>query len=90
MPVVVGRALLAILLVAACMALGAGASLAQAPNSPDPATPPPDLGGPIDPRSDGQGPGLDAGPLVVLAGVIVLGVVAAAGTLVVVRLTRED
>ena len=53
-------------------------------------SPEPVVGGPVDPRSDGEGPGLAGEPLVILAGVFLLGVIAAGGTLAYVRLTRED
>ncbi len=45
---------------------------------------------PMDPRSDGQGPGLVGSPLVVAVGVILLGALAAAMTALVLRLTRES
>ncbi len=44
---------------------------------------------PIDPRSDGQGPGLVGSPLGVAVGVILLGGLVAAITALVLRLTRE-
>ena len=43
-----------------------------------------------DTRSDGQGPGLSASPLVVAAGVVAIGVAAAGATLLYLRLKRED
>ena len=75
--------------------LGTGALvLAQAPTaSPAGPTSAPTEGavaGPVDPRSSGEGPGLEAEPLLVLAGVLALGVAAAGGTLLYVRLTREE
>lgn len=54
------------------------------------ATPEPGIGGPVDPRSDGEGPGLDADPLVVFVGVVLLGLVTAGATLLVVRVLRDD
>ena len=42
-----------------------------------------------DPRSNGQGPGLVGSPVEILIGVVLLGVVAAGGTLLFLRLTRE-
>ena len=67
------------------------AALAQAPGtSPAPGPTPAGVGGPVDPRSSGEGPGLEAEPLIVLAGVVLLGLAAAGGTVLYVRLTRED
>jgi hypothetical protein len=43
-----------------------------------------------DPRSNGQGPGLVGSPFAVAFGVVLLGVVAAGGTLLYVRLTQPD
>ena len=43
-----------------------------------------------DTRSDGQGPGLSASPLLVAAGVIAIGLATAGGTLVYLRLRRDD
>ena len=80
-------------LATAVLAGGASAVVAQDPTSAA-ATPAPSagtgVGGQVDPRSSGEGPGLQAEPLIVLAGVIVLGVAAAGGTLLYVRVTRED
>jgi hypothetical protein len=42
-----------------------------------------------DPRSDGEGPGLVGSPLLIALGVVVLGVLTAAGTVLVIRLTRR-
>jgi hypothetical protein len=64
--------------------LGAG-SASVAAGSPEPP-----VVGPGDPRSEGEGPGLVGAPLLVAAAVISLGLLAAAATIVVVRLTRED
>jgi hypothetical protein len=44
----------------------------------------------VDPRSNGQGPGLVGSPFAILLGVVLLGVVAAGGTLLFLRVTRED
>lgn len=60
-----------------------------AAQSPTPAGPG-GIGGPVDPRSSGEGPGLEAEPLLVLAGVVALGLAAAGGTALFVRLTRDD
>jgi hypothetical protein len=73
---------------AGALALG-GTAVAQSPErsaAPTPAA----VGGPVDPRSSGEGPGLEAEPLIVLAGVVLLGLAAAGGTALYVRLTRED
>lgn len=43
-----------------------------------------------DPRSEGEGPGLVGSPLLVALGVVALGLVTAAVTVVAVRLTRPD
>jgi hypothetical protein len=43
-----------------------------------------------DPRSNGQGPGLVGSPFAVAFGVVLLGVIAAGGTLLYVRLTQPD
>jgi hypothetical protein len=67
------------------------ATTAQSPGAsavPDPT--PAGVGGPVDPRSSGEGPGLEAEPLIVLAGVVLLGLAAAGGTALYVRLTRDD
>ncbi|MDQ3491800.1 MAG: hypothetical protein M3452_00885 [Chloroflexota bacterium] len=53
------------------------------------AEPQPSIVPPVDPRSDGQGPGLVGSPVGVAMGVILLGVVVAAVTALVLRLTRE-
>lgn len=67
--------------------VGAGGAGAQSPAA-SPASG--DLGSQVDPRSSGEGPGLEAEPLIVLAGVVLLGLAAAGGTALYVRLTRED
>lgn len=75
---------------AGALVLG-GTAIAQSPErSAAPASTPAAVGGPIDPRSSGEGPGLEAEPLIVLAGVVLLGLAAAGGTALYVRLTRED
>ena len=43
-----------------------------------------------DPRSNGQGPGLVGSPFAIAFGVVLLGAVAAGGTLLYVRLTQPD
>jgi len=79
-------------LVLAVAAVGAGVAptVAQDPLASPAPTPVPVVGGQVDPRSSGEGPGLEAEPLLVLAGVLLLGVVAAGGTLLYVRVTRDD
>lgn len=68
-----------------------GTVAAQSPDrSAAPAPTPASVGGPVDPRSSGEGPGLEAEPLIVLTGVVLLGLAAAGGTALYVRLTRED
>jgi hypothetical protein len=78
-------AAIGLLVLAACAAVAA-------PSAADAQEPTPDtsVSGPVDPRSDGGGPGLEAEPLVVLLGVVLLGAVTVAGTLVYVRVTRDD
>ena len=53
------------------------------------ASPDPGVIGSGDPRSTGEGPGLVGNPLVIALGVVLLGMVAAGGTAVYLRLTRE-
>jgi hypothetical protein len=93
-----GRAGLALAVVATAwllVGLPASAALAQAapPSSPAVASPTPvptlaattiDAG---DPRSDGQGPGLVGEPLLVLAGIVLVGVATVVGTIVIARAT---
>lgn len=43
-----------------------------------------------DPRSEGEGPGIMGSPVVIALGVVALGVVTAAVTLLVLRLTRQE
>lgn len=44
----------------------------------------------VDPRSNGQGPGLVGSPFAILVGVFLLGLAAAGGTLLYLRLTRRE
>lgn len=80
----------AVLLTVALVALAAtlaallGTSVAMA------GEPAPSIVPPLDPRSDGGGPGLVGSPLVVALGVILLGALAAVVTALVLRLTRES
>jgi hypothetical protein len=53
-------------------------------------SPGPGLVGTGDPRSSGEGPGLVGSPLGIAVGVVLLGMVAAGGTAVYLRLTRDD
>jgi hypothetical protein len=83
--------------VAARLVLLAAALLLAGTTPALPASPSPDVEAtraPIivtgDPRSEGEGPGLMGSPLAVLAGVLALGIVTAALTVVVVRLTRRE
>lgn len=78
---------LAVTLLAVVGLVGATGAAAQSPAA-SPASG--GVGGQVDPRSSGEGPGLEAEPLIVLAGVILLGLAAAGGTALYVRLTRED
>ena len=43
-----------------------------------------------DPRSDGAGPGLVGSPLVILLGVVLLGILTAAATVLIVRVSQRD
>ncbi len=86
---------LASLLLAAAMWLVLALPAAAA--SPEPAaspasqpSPSPGFLGTGDPRSNGQGPGLVGSPFAVAFGVVLLGVLAAGGTLLFVRLTQPD
>lgn len=56
--------------------------------SPDPVTS--DVLEPVDPRSEGSGPGIVGSPLVILLGVVGLGILSALITAAWVRLTRQD
>ena len=85
------RAVVVAPLLALALVGGAGAAvLAQDPAATPAATPAGGVSGPVDPRSTGEGPGLEAEPLIVLLGVIGLGLAAAGGTVLYVRLTRDD
>lgn len=53
------------------------------------AEPSPILVDPLDPRAEGEGPGLVGAPLLAALAVVALGVIAAAGTALYVRLTRR-
>lgn len=85
------------LLLTGALLVGSGvAGLAQEPSigpvgsdAPS-ATPGTGVAVPVDPRSTGEGPGLEAEPLIVLLGVVGLGIAAAGGTVIFVRLTRDD
>lgn len=56
--------------------------------SPDPVTS--HVLEPVDPRSEGSGPGIVGSPLVILLGVVGLGILSALITAAWVRLTRQD
>jgi len=94
----VRRALASLVLTAAVgLAMALVLALPVAAASPEPAAsspPQPSASPPIldtgDPRSNGQGPGLVGSPFAVAFGVVVLGVLAAGGTLLYVRLTQPD
>ena len=76
-----------VLSAAVCLVvLGATTSLAQAAR-PDPSAPSVIVAG--DPRSDGEGPGLVGSPVLIALGVVVLGLVTTAATVLVIRLTRH-
>jgi hypothetical protein len=70
-------------------ALGAGLALAVMLNTPVlGAEPSPILIDPLDPRAEGEGPGLVGDPLLAALIVLVLGLLAAAAAALYVRLTR--
>ena len=68
-----------------------GAASPEVTPAPGP-TPEPTAGiiGTGDPRSNGQGPGLVGSPFAILFGVVLLGVVTAGGTLLYLRIARDD
>jgi hypothetical protein len=83
------------LVLAAVVLLAAGRPAASA--SPEPGasgSPEPSASSGIldtgDPRSNGQGPGLVGSPFAVALGVVVLGLLAAGGTVLYVRLMHRD
>jgi hypothetical protein len=57
--------------------------------SPGPAASPGIIGS-GDPRSNGQGPGLVGSPFAIAVGVVLLGLLAAGGTLLYLRITRDE
>jgi hypothetical protein len=83
----------AALLVAALLLCALLATLLALPALGQDASPAPTLTPgilpPTDPRSEGQGPGLDGGPLMAAALVVGLGLLAALGTLAYLRLARH-
>jgi hypothetical protein len=91
-----GRLLMAMILAAwlvlASMVTGSAASPDVSPAPAATAGPQPTAGiiGSGDPRSNGQGPGLVGSPFAILAGVILLGLITAGGTLLYLRVTRDE
>lgn len=74
----------------ACIAaLLAAVVLAPAPPIAAAATPSPTVVGSGDTRSEGEGAGLVGSPILIALGVIGVGLVVAAGTLVYLRLSRD-
>lgn len=59
------------------------------PGTPMPVASPASVVGSGDSRSDGGGPGIVGSPLAIALGVVLLGAITAAGTLVVLRATRS-
>jgi hypothetical protein len=88
-PLIGARTLLSTAVMLAAAALLATLMLAALGMIVLAAEPAPSIIPPIDPRSDGQGPGLVGSPLDVALGVILLGVAVAAVTALVLRLTGE-
>jgi hypothetical protein len=82
-----GRALAPALVIGLWLVLASGAWVGAASPEPEPTT---GIIGSGDPRSNGQGPGLVGSPFEILGGVILLGLVTAGGTLLFLRVTRED
>ncbi len=86
----------ALLLAAPGLAPGVGPVAAQSPGpaaSPAPEASPSATDAVIgsgDPRSEGEGPGLVGSPALIALGVIGLGLLAAGGTMLYVRLTRDE
>jgi hypothetical protein len=78
--VLVALAVMAILLAPAT-------TIAQAPGSPAPASTALPMVGSGDSRSEGEGPGIVGSPVAIAAGVVVLGLLTAVGTVLVLRLT---
>lgn len=75
------------------LALASGVAAADPTPGGSPAaaaSPGAEVAGPVDPRSSGEGPGLELEPLMVAALVVLLGLGAAGGTALYVRLTRDD
>jgi len=81
-----GRLLVIALAVMAVLLVPATTS-AQAPGTPAPAVTTPPMVGSGDSRSDGEGPGIVGSPVTIAAGVVVLGLLTALGTVLVVRVT---
>ena len=79
----------AIVLGSLLLLLMTSAALAASPE-PSPSPQSTSILGTGDPRSDGQGPGLVGSPFAVALGVVALGAVAAGGTLLYLRATRDD
>ncbi len=87
----VGRALAAVilgytLLVASVTAQGGGVPGSPRPAEPE-GSPRPAVLGSGDSRSEGEGPGLVGSPVAIAVGVVLLGGITAAGTLIVLRVT---
>jgi hypothetical protein len=53
-------------------------------------SPTPSVIGTGDPRSEGEGPGLQGSPLLILLGVVGIGITTAAATVLYLRLRRPD
>lgn len=91
------RALAPALVIGLWLVLASSGFVGAASPEPSPgavatAAPEPTAGiiGSGDPRSNGQGPGLVGSPFAILVGVVLLGLATAGGTLLFVRMTRED
>jgi hypothetical protein len=77
-------------LLAGVLALVVLASLATLTIGAEPSASPAALFEGGDPRSDGAGPGLVGSPLLILLGVVLLGILTAAATVLIVRVSQRD
>jgi len=85
----VNRLLMAAALLALAILAGAAIGLGADPTA-SPSVVPADVLASGDLRSEGEGPGLVGNPLLILVAVVGLGLVTAAVTVLLVRLTRRD
>jgi hypothetical protein len=86
--VTVRHGALATALLVAVLLIGSGVTTGAA-RAAEP-SPGPGVLDPVDPRSEGEGPGVQGTPLEILVAVVLLGLGAAAVTLLWARFTRDD